>query len=150
MDLLQRGVASALSLLLVLSLSTTAEAQSKVLSHPYEANTWHTLPCEREQWQCSWEVQRNGPSGSFQPVELGTQFVKAAASLPGDLDIFLNEITKGIYRCSCRRDGGQTAEIRTEVYFYSEGKGCIGRHAGKRGYFRLCSSLDSPFLTADF
>lgn len=132
-----RGVASALSLLLVLSLSSSAEAQTKVLSRPYEANTWHTLPCEREQqWQCSWEVQRNGTSGSFQPVELGTEFVKATASLPGDLEIFLNETTKGIYRCSCRRDGGQTAEVRTEVYFYSEGK-WVGRLVNRGTSFTL-------------
>ena len=125
MDRLQTdctGSALSLALILVLALSPTAKAQPTVISRPYEANTWHTLPCEREQqWQCSWEVQRDG-AGPFHPVELGTEFVKAAATLPGDLRIYLNEYTKGIYRCSCQRAGDQMTELRTEVYFYSEGK----------------------------
>ena len=66
-------------------------------------------------------MRRVGNDSIFHPVELGTEFVKAGP-LPGDARLFLNEITKGTYRCACRMDRGQAEEYRKIVYFYSPGK----------------------------
>ena len=98
-----------------------AEAQPTVLSHPFKANTWHTLDCYHDrQWNCSWELRRGDDANSFQPVELGTPLVKMGR-LPGDLQIFLNETTKGTYRCTCHLEGEQRTEHRKIVYLFSQG-----------------------------
>ena len=98
-----------------------AEAQPTVLSHPFKANTWHTLDCYHDrQWNCSWELRRGDDANSFQPVELGTPLVKMGR-LPGDLQIFLNETTKGTYRCTCHLEGEQSTEHRKIVYLFSQG-----------------------------
>ena len=115
-----------LIIIAVVSLIPTAESQPEVLGHPYEENTWYSLRCESGQrWHCSgdrlWEVQPDGV-GPFQRVELGTEFAKAIPTVPGDLDILLNKKTMGVYRCSCRREGGQMLEPRTIAYFFSKGK----------------------------
>lgn len=108
---------------LCMSLTSPAEAQQPAVpSHPFEANTWHTLTCHRDQqWYCSWEMRRGGDSASFRPVDPETDFIKAG-SLPGALNIYLNEETKGTYRCKCRMSGEQKAERRKTVYFYSASK----------------------------
>ena len=111
-----------LSILLIVS---TAEGQPPVTNTLFRANARHTLSCEREsQLDCSWRVQRNG-TGPFHQVEVGTELVRAS-SLPGDVDILLNEETKGIYECHCRLNGGQKAVVRKRVFFYSAGK-WVGR-----------------------
>ena len=121
-----RVVFTAVSLLVIaLSFGSSAEAETAVLSHPYKANAWHTLTGERGQ-QCSWYVRRGGASNPVR-VELGKEFVREGP-LPGDLNISLNEDTKGIYTCACRMNGEQNETVRKEVYFYSEGR-WVGRVA---------------------
>lgn len=89
---------------------------------PYAENQRHTLSCgvDRDvRWTCSWDVQGDD-GGAFQPVTVGTEFVKMGM-LPGDLDVYLNDATKGTYQCSCRMPGEQS--VRKKVFaFYSAGE----------------------------
>lgn len=116
-----------LSMALSLCLFTDAqpEAQPDIVNQLFEPNRWWTLGCESAaRWNCSWEVRRDGTS-PFQPVKMGTEFVRTPLTrerLPGDVEVYLNAITKGTYRCSCRENDGQIPELQKEVYFYSEGK----------------------------
>ena len=108
-------------LLSILLIVPTAEGQPLVTNTPLKANARYTLSCEREsQLDCSWRVQRDG-TGPFHQVEVGTELVRES-SLPGDVDILLNEETKGIYECHCRLNGSQEAVVRKRVFFYSAGK----------------------------
>ena len=108
-------------LLTIFLIVSTAVGQPQVTNTPFRANARHTLSCEREQqWECSWQVQRGG-TGPFQTLEVGTELVRAS-TLPGDVDILLNEETKGTYECHCRLNGGHEAVVRKRVFFYSAGK----------------------------
>ena len=116
-----RYARAALLFVLCMSLSSLTEAQPAMHSHPFEANAWHTLTCRHHQrYNCSWVMRRGGDSTSFRPVELATDFVRAGL-WPGDIQIFLDEDTKGTYKCVCRMPGDQTA-LRRTVYFYSASK----------------------------
>ena len=106
------------SIFTALSVGSPTEAQT-VLGHPYRANTRHELTCERGQ-QCAWYVRRGSPSNLFEPVRLDSNVQEGP--FPVDLDVLLNEETKGTYRCLCRRDEREMYKLRKEVYFYSAGK----------------------------
>ena len=106
------------SLLIALLLSPLTEAQT-VLGHPYKANTRHELTGERGQ-QCVWYVRRDGPNNLFERVRLDDNVQEGA--FPVDLNVLLNEETKGTYRCLCRRDEREMYTLQKEVYFYSAGK----------------------------
>lgn len=125
------------SLLVTLLLSLLTEAQT-VLGHPYRANTRHELTCERGP-QCMWTVQRGGPNNSFVPVRLDANVREG--SFPVDLNISLNEETKGIYRCECRRDEREKYELQKEVYFYSAGKWAGVKSTGSCDKFGVFSML---------
>ena len=111
-------VVAAVSIFTALSLSPLTEGQT-VEDHPYKENTRHELTCERGQ-QCSWYVRQGGPSNSFEPVRLDANVQVGA--FPVDLNISLNEETKGTYRCLCRRNEREMYKLQKEVYFYSAGK----------------------------
>ena len=111
-------IVAAVSLFTALSRSQLTEAQT-VLGHPYKSNTRHELTCMRGQ-QCTWRVRRGGPSNHFEPVELDANIREG--TFPVDLNISLNEDTKGTYQCLCRRDEGEMYQVQKEVYFYSAGK----------------------------
>lgn len=89
---------------------------------PYAENQRHTLSCDGDRdarLTCLWYVQGDD-GGAFHSVTVGTEFVKMG-SLPGDLDVYLNDATKGTYRCSCRMPGEQS--VRKKVFaFYSAGE----------------------------
>lgn len=139
----QQLVVVTVVLLVALSLNPFAEAQTAdVLSHPYKANTWHNLTCERGQ-QCSWFVRRGGSSNPFQRVEVGTNLVQEGL-FRDDLKIFLNEETKGIYRCFCRMNGEEMDEFRKEVYLYSAGRWAGGGSTGCR--CMTCGELTNVLL----
>ena len=115
----QQLVVATAVLLVALSLNPFADAQTAVLNRPYEENTWHNLTCERVQ-QCSWFVRRGGPSNPFHLLQEGN--LVQEGPYPAYRKVFLNEETKGTYRCFCRMDGGEVDELRKEVYLYSAGR----------------------------
>ena len=115
--------------LVALWLSPLAAAQTAVVNSLYEANAWHMLTCERDH-QCSWFVRRGGPSNPFQLLQEGN--LVQEGPYPAYRNIFLNEETKGTYRCFCRMDGGEVDELRKEVYFYSGGRWAGGGSTGCR------------------
>ena len=94
------------------------EAQT-VLGHPYKSNTRHELTGARGQ-QCAWYVRRGGPNNLFDPVRLDANVQEGTFQV--DLNVLLNEETKGTYQCQCRRNEGEKYQLQKEVYFYSAGK----------------------------
>ena len=104
-------------ILIALLYSITASGQTAVEDRPFTENHRHQLPCgvQRDvRWNCSWEREDEG--GTFHPVKVNTEFVRQG-TLPADLDVYLNDATKGTYRCTCQ----QTVLMKV-VVFYSEGE----------------------------
>lgn len=131
------------SLLIALSLCVATEALPDIVNQFYQPNRWWTLECKpAARLNCSWEVRRDGTS-PFQPVEMETEFVRTPRTrerLPGDVEIFLNAITKGTYGCSCRANGERIPQLQKKVYFYTEGKCAVSplmEHLDRTRYSKL-------------
>ena len=88
---------------------------------PFTENHRHQLSCSVERnvrWNCSWA--REDDAGTFHPVKVNTEFV-TQGPLPADLDVCLNNATKGTYRCSCQVNAEQT-DLMKVIFFYSAGE----------------------------
>ena len=112
-------------ILIALLYSITASGQTAVEDRPFTENHRHQLPCgvQRDvRWNCSWDREDEG--GTFHPVKVNTEFV-TQGPLPADLDVYLNDATKGTYRCTCRVNAEQTV-LMNVIVFYSEGE--LGLH----------------------
>ena len=99
--------------------------QTAVEDRPFTKDHWHYLSCgvQRDvRWNCSWDREDEG--GTFHPVKVNTKFVTQGA-LPADFNIYLNDATKGTYRCSCQVNAERT-DVRKVIFFYSEGE--LGLH----------------------
>ena len=101
--------------------SITARGQPAAEDRPFAKNDWHQLLCGTQRdarWNCFWDREDEG--GTFHPVKVNTEFVRPG-TLPADLDVYLNDATKGTYRCTCQVNAEQTV-LMNVVVFYSEGE----------------------------
>ena len=112
-------------ILIALLYSITASGQTAVEDRPFTENHRHQLPCgvQRDvRWNCSWDREDEG--GTFHPVKVNTEFVRQG-TLPADLDVYLNDATKGTYRCTCQVNAERT-DVMNVIVFYSESE--LGLH----------------------
>ena len=101
--------------------SITPRRQPAAEDRPFAENDWHQLLCGTQRdakWSCSWDREDEG--GTFHPVKANTEFV-TQGPLPADLDVYLNDATKGTYRCKWQVNP-ERIDVMKVIFFYSEGE----------------------------